>query len=192
MNAGAAYSQYASRPDVYEHQRWVFRRIVPLSRAAQRAGRQQDPAARLASSSDPGAAEAAATGVPTNAEGKVEEVKGAEAALDRITGRSAITPPAVIRFGSDIGRGIYLYVDSGRPEEVACEARKLGVRADTIVYDEFSGRILEARRAGDTLTFRTPAGPDLVQLGMHLYLDYQDGAWPEVHIGGVADGGELR
>ena len=163
--AGAAYSQYASRPDVYEHQRWVFRRIVPLSRAAQRAGRQQDPAARLASGATPENAEAAATGVQTNPEGKVKEVKGAEAALDRITGRSPSTPPAVIRFGSDIGKGIYLYVDSGGPEEVACQARKLGMRPDTIVYDEFSRRILEARRAGDTLTFRTQAGPDLVKLG---------------------------
>ncbi len=92
--AGARYSAYCSRPDVYNHQRWVLRKLVPISRALQRAGRQLDPAAKLASAAAPtgptGAASAASAG---NAEGKVKEVKRREAGLDRITGRSPETMP---------------------------------------------------------------------------------------------------
>ena len=92
--AGASYSAYCSRPDVYDHQRWVLRKLVPVSRAVQRAGRQMDPAAKLASAAAPaGEAGAAPAGVAVNAEGKVEEVKRREAGLDRITGRSPETAP---------------------------------------------------------------------------------------------------
>ena len=88
--AGASYSAYCSRPDVYNHQRWVLRKLVPISRAVQRAGRQMDPAAKLASAAAPASeAGAAPAGVAVNAEGKVEEVKRREAGLDRITGRFA-------------------------------------------------------------------------------------------------------
>ena len=31
--AGAQYSFYTARPDVYQHQRWVFRRMILRSRA---------------------------------------------------------------------------------------------------------------------------------------------------------------
>ena len=34
--AGAHYSAYCSRPDVYNHHRWVLRKLVPISRAVQR------------------------------------------------------------------------------------------------------------------------------------------------------------
>ena len=163
--AGASYSGYCSRPDVYNHQRWVLRKLVPISRAVQRAGRQMDPAAKLASAAAPaGEAGAAPAGVAVNAEGKVEEVKRREAGLDRITGRSPETAPLVARYGRDVANGIYLFVDSGQPEEVVCDAQKLGVRADTLVFDEFAGRVLEAKRAAGALTFKTPEGPSVVQL----------------------------
>lgn len=163
--AGARYSGYCSRPDVYHHQRWVLRELVPISRAAQRAGREVDPAAKLASAtSSAGTAEAASLGVTVNAEGKVAEVRGKEEGLDRITGRSKETAPLLVRFGHDITEGIYLFIDCGRPEEVICDAEKLGVRPDTVVFDEFNRQVLEAKRGDGTLTFKTLEGPSVVQL----------------------------
>jgi hypothetical protein len=85
--------------------------------------------------------------VAVNVEGKVEEVKRREAGLDRITGRSPETVPLIARYGRDVANGIYLFVDSGQPEKVVCDAQRLGVRADTLVVDEFAGRVLEAKRA---------------------------------------------
>jgi hypothetical protein len=164
--AGASYSAYCSRPDVYDHQRWVFRKLVPISRAVQRAGRQMDPAAKLASAAAPaGEAGAAPAGVAVNAEGKVEELKRREVGLDGITGRSPETAPRIARYGRDVANGVFLFVDSGRPEEVVCDAQKLAVRPDTLVFDEFAGRVLEAKRTADALTFKTPEGPSVVQLG---------------------------
>jgi hypothetical protein len=164
--AGASYSSYCSRPDVYDHQRWVLRKIVPISRTVQRAGRQIEPAAKLASAAArAGEAVSAPAGVSVNAEGRVKEVKRREAGLDRITGRSPGTTPLIVRYGRDVADGIYLFVDSGRPEEVICDAHKLGVRADTLVFDEFDERVLEEKPAGGTLTFKTLHGPSVVQLG---------------------------
>lgn len=163
--AGARYSSYCSRPDVYNHQRWVLRKLVPVSRAVQRAGRQPDVGAKLTSAVASGP-EAAATpaGVTVNAEGRVEEKRRREAGLDRITGRSAETSPLVVRYGRDAANGVYLFVDSGQPEEVTCDVQKLGVRADTLVFDEFAQRVLETKRTAGTLTFKTLAGPSVVQL----------------------------
>jgi hypothetical protein len=163
--AGARYSGYCSRPDVYHHQRWVLRKLVPVSRAVQRAGRQVDPGAKLASAmSSAAGADAALAGVAVNAEGRVEEVKPREAGLDRITGRSADTAPLIARYGRDVADGIYLFLDSGQPEEVVCDAEKLGVRADTVVFDEFNGRVLEATQTAGALSFKTFEGPSVVQL----------------------------
>ena len=120
-------------------------------RAVQRAGRQIDPAARLASAAAPaGEAGAVPAGVAVNAEGKVEEVKRDEAGLDRITGRSPETAPLIARYGRNVAEGLYLFVDSGQPEEVVCDAGRAGVCADTLVFDEFAGRVLEAKHATAT------------------------------------------
>lgn len=163
--AGARYSAYYSRPDVYHHQRWVLRKRVPISRAVQRAGREAEPAARLAAAASASGADGAAPlGVTVNAEGKVAEVRGHEAGLDRITGRSEETAPLVVRYGNNIDDGIYLFIDSGRPERVICDAERLAVRADTVVFDEFDERILPATRIDGTLAFDTTQGPCVVQL----------------------------
>jgi len=163
--AGARYSGYCSRPDVYNHQRWVFRKLVPISRAVRRAGRQADPAATLASApSLASGSNAAQADVVVNAEGKVEELKRREVGLDRITGRSAETTALVARYGADAAQGIYLFVDSGQPEAVACDARKLALPADTLVLDEFTGRLVETQRDANMLTFKTREGPSLLQL----------------------------
>jgi hypothetical protein len=164
--AGAHYSAYCSRPDVYDHQRWVLRKLVPISRAVRRAGRQSDPAAKLASAeASVGRSATPRAGVSINAEGKVEEAKRREAGLDRITGRSPETSPLLVRCGHDVDKGIYLLVDSGQPEEVVCDATKLGLREDTLVFDEFAERVLEAKRAGGVLAFKTLEGPSVVQMG---------------------------
>lgn len=163
--AGARYSGYCSRPDVYHHQRWVLRKLVPISRAVQRAGRQAAPDAKLASAASPAPeADTAPAGVAIDADGKVVEWGRRDAGLDRITGRFSNTAPRVVRYGRDVAAGIYLFVDSGKPEEVVCDAQRLGLTADTLVFDEFAGRVLEAKRAGDSLTFKTPEGPSVVQL----------------------------
>ncbi len=47
---------------------------------------------------------------------------------------------------------------------MACDAKKLGVREDTLVFDEFAGRVLKARLAAGVLTFKTLEGPSVVQL----------------------------
>jgi hypothetical protein len=69
-----------------------------------------------------------------------------------------------VRYGRGVANGVYLFLDSGQPEKVICDAQRLGVRADTLVFDEFAGRVLAATRAADTLTFQTAEGPGVVQL----------------------------
>jgi hypothetical protein len=165
--AGAAYSMYGVRPDIYEHQRWVFRKYVPLSRAAWQAGRQEQACATfLAQTSDATAGAVSALGsVQTNAEGKIKEAGAFQATLGMVTGRAANTPPAILRYGTNIAEGITLYVDSGTPEAVACDAKALGLPPDTLVFDAFEEQLLPGREAGGSLVFRTRSGPSLVQLG---------------------------
>ncbi len=164
--AGARYSAYCSRPDVYHHQRWVLRKLVPISRAVQRAGRQKEPGAKLASAAAPvSEAVALPSGVTVDAEGKVKELKRREAGLDRITGRTSATSPLVVRYGNDITKGIFLFIDSGQPEEVVCDVQKLGLGEDVLVFDEFAGRVLNGKLAAGALTFKTVEGPSVVQLG---------------------------
>ena len=164
--AGASYSGYCSRPDVYDHQRWVLRKLVPISRAVQRAGRQADPATKLASAAaSAGQSAAAPAAVAVNAEGKVDERKRPRGwASTASPGAPTETVPLVARYGRSVADGVYLFVDSGQPEEVVCDARKLGVRSGTLVFDEFALRVLEAHRAAGILAFKTPEGPSVVQL----------------------------
>lgn len=162
--AGARYSAYRSRPDVYEHQRWVFRRVVPISRDVQRVGRRDDPAARLATAAaNPGATDEPPSDVKINAEGKVIEW-GRVGGLDRITGRFSNTKPEVVRFGDNVADGLYLFIDSGRPERVICDAQKLGLGPDALVFDEFGRRLLDAKREGGELVFSTLESPGVVRL----------------------------
>ena len=64
--------------------------------------------------------------------------------------------------------GLYFVEGEGpkfeRTVRSAADAAKLGVRADTLVFDELAGRVLGATRAAGTLTFKTAAGPSVVQL----------------------------
>ena len=144
--AGARYSAYYARPDVYEHHRWILRKIIPISRAVQRARRQKDPAARLSSTEmvDNASTETSLT-INLAAEGKIKEMKSPEEGLNRITGRSKDTAPTIIRFGNNISRGIYLFVDSDRPEEVIVNADKISLPNDAVVFNEFSEKILEVK-----------------------------------------------
>ena len=162
------YSRYDHRPDVYDHQRWVFRKYVPLSRSMRRAGRQEDACARLAVAAP---RSAPAPEVPSveapqaNEEGKVQEYRRPVANLEKIAGRSPATTPGIVRYGDKISDGIYLYADSGTPAEVVCPADKLGIRSDTLVFDEFNEKMLPGTLRDGRLTFRTITGPSLIELG---------------------------
>ena len=146
--AGASYSMYCSRPDVYNHQRWVLRKLVPISRALQRAGRQTDPAAKLASAAArAGQPAAAPAGVAVNAEGKVEERKRREAGLDAhhgaLAGNLAAAGPLRAR-----RRRRRLPLRRFRAAGASGLRRaEAGPAQDTLVFDEFSARLLEAKRA---------------------------------------------
>ena len=107
---------------------------------------------------------AARAAAAVNFEGKVLEWGRRDAGIDRITGRFSDTPPAIVRYGRDVANGIYLFVDSGQPEEAVCDVQKLGLRGDTMVYDEFAERVLETNRTAGGLTFKTLEGPSVVQL----------------------------
>ncbi|MDK1032775.1 MAG: hypothetical protein QGD94_12260, partial [Planctomycetia bacterium] len=61
-------------------------------------------------------------------------------------------------------RGIYLFVNSNDAETVTCNADKLGMEEGTIVFDEFSETVLDVKRDGGSVEFRTPAGPSLIQM----------------------------
>ncbi len=103
-------------------------------------------------------------GVAVNAEGKVEEMKRARGRPRPHHGAFVADAAADRAATADIANGIYLFVDSGQPEGVVCNAQEMGVRADTLVFDEFAGRVLEAKCAASTLAFKTPVGPSVVQL----------------------------
>lgn len=162
------YSRYDHRPDVYDHQRWVFRKYVPLSRSVQRAGRQENACARIAAAaprSTPAPAVPSVEVPQVSEEGKVQEYRRPDANLEKITGRSTAGKPGIVRYGDKISDGIYLYADSGMPVEVTCSANELGVGSDTLVFDEFNERMLPTTLRGGRLTFRTTTGPSLVELG---------------------------
>jgi hypothetical protein len=163
--AGARYSAYYLRPDVYDHQRWVFRKIIPVSRALHLSGRQADTAAKLALAvvqrKD---AQVVPLAVGVNAEGKVKEAKRPEEGINRITGRSNDTEPLIVRFGNRVDRGIYFFVDSGKAEEVLVDAQQLNLPEDVVVFDEFRVQVLPAQRSLASLTFKTLEGPSVVQV----------------------------
>lgn len=159
--AGAAHSFYARRPDVYDHQRWVLRKYVSLSRAVQRAGEETDPHARLAEMGGRDSDDLA--GAPgTRADGAVYEWSR-KYDLAELMAKS-LGEPFVKRFGSSPG-SVYLYVGSNGGADLWCDARALGVSPDTVVWDELEERLLPATRDEAELRFRTPSGPSLVQLG---------------------------
>ncbi|MDK1032774.1 MAG: hypothetical protein QGD94_12255, partial [Planctomycetia bacterium] len=102
--AGTHYSSFHCRPDVYDHQRWILRTIVPLCRAMFRAGPQDEAFA----STTEGATEAGPagiSGVSVDETGKViEREDGGGTGGDMFEGTLELDG-SVERYGDDIAEG---------------------------------------------------------------------------------------
>jgi len=162
--ASVPYSFYTERPDIYEFHRAVLRKYVPISRAIRAAGWQSEPHARPQSlplavppKDDPRAAAAAGH---LDADGKV--IERDHAARRREAEKRGIV---IARHGDDLAQGVYLYLDAPRGDTICVDAAPLDIDKDTVVFDEFEGRLLRPQFDGETLRFRGRAGQDVVQLG---------------------------
>lgn len=164
--AGSQYSFYASRPDVYNHHRWVFRKYVPISRALFRACGQVDPYAKLKSApvatASKGKAEKEAWDDGT---GAIYEKGQLSADISKITGMMSSTPGVAFRFGDKIENGIYYFISSPKSETLSCDVQKLKLGPDTRVFDEFNERMIESSLTDSELMFSSSEGPSVVQLG---------------------------
>lgn len=167
--ACSQYSFYSKRPDVYNHQRWVFRKYVPISRALFAAGGQEDPCAELAASGSSAvpAREEAPTQPDVRADGSgaIFEKGQLAASLQKMTGMSPATPAGLFRFGDRADAGLFYFISSPRSETVVCDARKLRLGADARVFDAFNERLIEGNLTDDGLRFSTVGGPSVVQVG---------------------------
>lgn len=160
--AGAGHSFYCSRPDVYNHQRWILRKYVALSRAVVSVGRQEEPFAYLGKKTQDAGSVDSETRAKHRDDGAVYEWDrkyNVKELMDRVTGESFIT-----RFG-DAKTGLYFYVNSSNAETVECDVKQLGVGEKTLVFDEFNEKIIESKFSGDKLIFALNKTPGLVQLG---------------------------
>ena len=163
--AGAQYSFYYCRPDVYDHQRWVFRKYIPLSRAVCAAAVKEPAHASLLSPNPHGAQMATARATITakiDRDGKVDELASPQP-LRRAKPSTQIGD--LWRYGDDISKGVYFYVSTGRTTSVVCDSRKLGLDSSTLAFEEFSERLLAVERTDGRLEFRAPKGQSLIQLG---------------------------
>lgn len=166
--AGTHYSFFSSRPDIYDHQRWVLRKILPLTRSMFSAGSQDNAYAyplnnktkRRAWSSD----ESRQNRV--DATGRVIEPGLIEPEDNDIFNGTLALDGSVKRYGDDIEKGIYFYVSSNRPETVECLLDSLDAETSgLLVFDEFSEKPLKYQRDRRKIRFETPSGPSLIQFG---------------------------
>ncbi len=166
------YTFYTSRPDVYNHHRWVFRKYVPISRALFNAGGQEAPCAELGITVKGVAAKRGKEDEPqdkpvvrTDGSGGVFEQGQFTAGMQKITGMKPDTPGGIFRFGDKIDAGIYFFVSSPGSETVTCDVRKLQIGSDTKVFDEINERLIDGKLTDSALRFNTAPGPGVVQLG---------------------------
>lgn len=166
--AGAHYSRYADRPDVYHHHRWILRKYIPLSRATCKAGLQAEPYARIKSDSEtqktPGGSPGIGS-VKTTATGKVREYEWNKKVNIKEMFEDSISTIFISRFGNDMADGIYLYLNSAKGENVVCDVKRLNIDNTTLVFDEFHEEVLESKLTEASLEFTTHAAPTLIQLG---------------------------
>lgn len=161
--AKVSYSFYHSRPDVYNHHRWVLRRLVPLSRSLVKAGRQAVALARTASGAtqlDDGIRHVAVNDLGIVREGS--DLSDAEA--DIFKGSLALDN-SVEQFGADPAAGIFLVVNAQAPETVHCDRRALGITPETLACDEFKCAALPLKLTDESARFTAPAGTSVIQLG---------------------------
>lgn len=163
--AATHYSFFYCRPDIYDHQRWVLREILPLSRAMFCAGPQNNAYARILSNKGPGITNQVNNRQSqVDATGRVIEPGAAESDKDDIFGGTLLLDGSVKQYGNDINKGVYLYINSNEPETIECNADSLGIKANTIVFDEFSGTTLKSKKKRNAVRFNAPSGPALIQL----------------------------
>ena len=166
--AGTHYSFFASRPDIYNHQRWILRKILPLSRAMYNAGPQNNAFAKTLSQKDEKPTRISENNhqVHVDATGRVVEPNVAVSNKGDIFGGTLSLDGSVKRYGDDVNQGIYFYVNSEEVEIIECDADKMGLKSsDFIVFDEFSETKLKFQRKNDKISFETLSGPSLIQIG---------------------------
>lgn len=164
--AATNYSFFYCRPDIYDHQRWIMREILPLSKSMFCAGPQNNACAHILFNKETDRINQANNRqTHVDATGRVIEPSVSESDKDDIFGGTLSLDGSVKRYGNDINKGIYLYVNSNEPETIECNADSLGIKANTIVFDEFSETTLKSEKKGDNVRFTTPSGPSLIQLG---------------------------
>lgn len=165
--ASAGYSFYFRRPDVYHHHRWVLRKYIPLSRAVLKAGIQKDPCATIKSGNkiEEKSNLPSQVSVKTSSDGKVYESEKQQVDITSITGVTPGLAPAIFRYGSNISNGIYFYLDSLGQAVVQCDAKKLNIDKNTVVFDEFHEQLLNSKLTKNFLEFSIDRGPCVVQLG---------------------------
>lgn len=166
--AGTHYSFFASRPDIYNHQRWILRKILPLSKAMFGAGAQKEAFARSLSKKRTEKINRSENGpnIHIDATGRVVEPNVAVTNKEDIFDGTLSLDGSIKRYGDDINKGIYLYINTDETDIIECNADDLGLnKSNFIVYDEFSEKKLKYKRNKDKVTFKKLSGPSLIQLG---------------------------
>lgn len=164
--AGTHYSFFHCRPDIYNHQRWILRRILPLSKAMFCAGPQDNAYAHnLLKGKSGEQKQAVIHQTRIDSTGRVIEPGITELDKGNVFEGTLSLDGSIHRYGNDISNGIYLYINANESEIVQCNADSLGLKANSIVFDEFSETTLNLENRGNIVQFRTPSGPSLVQLG---------------------------
>ncbi len=165
--AATNYSFFYCRPDIYNHQRWILRKILPLSKAIFCAEPQNNAYARILFNKETGGISQAndRQKAQVDTTGRVIEPSVTESDKDDIFGGTLSLDGSIKRYGNDINKGVYLYVNSNKSEAIECNKDSLGIKANTIVFDEFSETTLKSKKKGNVVRFDTPSGPSLIQLG---------------------------
>lgn len=164
--AATHYSFFHCRPDIYDHQRWILRKIVPLNKAMFGAGPQNNSYARIFLNN-----KTKEIGRINNQKnyiditGRVIEPNISELNQNDLFDGTLSLDGSINRYGNDIKKGIYLYVNSNESGIIECNADSMGMNANVIVFDEFSETTLKHERKGDKIRFKTLSGPSLIQLG---------------------------
>lgn len=164
--AATHYSFFHCRPDIYDHQRWMLRKILPLSKAMFEAGPQNNSYAHILLNKK--TRETERTNNQKNhidVTGRVIEPNVVESDPNDLFEGTLSLDGSINRYGNDLKKGIYLYINSNESGIIEWNADSMGVKANMIVFDEFSETTLKHQRKGDIIRFKTLSGPSLIQLG---------------------------
>lgn len=162
------YSFFSSRPDIYDHQRWILRKIVPLTRSMFSAGTQEHIQSDTLNNKTK-----KRTNIPqtdhqnrVDATGRVIEPNESETVEDDIFNGTLTYDGSIKKYGDDINKGVYFYVNSNKPETVEYNFNNLKYNtSDLVVFDEFTQQALDFHRDGELIRFKTQSAPSLIQFG---------------------------